>query len=183
MLAGAALAAEPAIDGAYRGVDPGLLGEVRAAFAAAPDSASAARALGARLDAGLPADPAAWPPVFRAYRAALEGIAGKHSSAPWEKYRRAKAGMARFAGLAEAHPASVEIRMLRYSAGSQLPDFFGAKAQAAEDLRILADGLVQGADPMVPSGLRKGYIRWILENGNPPPEIRKRLEEALAAAD
>lgn len=183
MLAGAALAAEPSLDGAYRGADPGLLDEVRTAFADAPDSAPVARALAARLDAGLPADRAAWPPVFLAYRAALEGIAGKHSSAPWEKYRRARAGMAQFAGLAEAHPASVEIRMLRYSAGSQLPDFFDAKAQADEDLRILADGLVQGVDPMVPSGLRKGYIRWILDNGRPAPEIRKRLEEALGAAE
>ena len=33
MAAGAALAAEPALTGAYRGADPGLLGEVRTAFA------------------------------------------------------------------------------------------------------------------------------------------------------
>lgn len=183
MAAGAALAADSAFTGAYRGADPGLLSEVRTAFAAAPDSASAAQALAARLDAGLPADRAAWPPVFLAYRAALEGLAGKHSSTPWEKYRRAKAGLAMFQGLAEAHPESVEIRMLRYSAGSQLPEFFGAQAQAEEDLRILAEGLVRGADPLVPAELRNGYIRWILDNGRPAPEIRARLEAALGAAD
>lgn len=168
---------------AYRGADPVLLQQLRDRFASATTSGKALSELIKLLDEKLPGDPAAWPPVFSAYRAALEGLVGKHSLAPWRKYNHAKAGLARFQGLVEAHPDSIEIRMLRYSTCSQLPDFFQMQPQAEADLQILTEQFAQGVDPMVPDPLRQGYLRWILDNGKPSPDVRKQLEAALAAAD
>ena len=169
-------------DEAYRGVDTNLLAQVRTGFETAPESAAMTQNLIARLDAELPGDAAEWPPVLRAYRAALEGLLGKHSRAPWTKYRQAQAGLARFAGLPEAHPESIEIRMLRYSFCSQLPDFFEQGPQAEADLAVLADLLDRGVDPMVDARYRRDAIRWILRHGAPPADVRRRLEAALAAA-
>lgn len=179
-LAGAARAGTT--EDAYRGADPALLATVRADFAAAPESAAAAERLAQHLAGALPADVESWPPVFRAYRAALEGLAGKHSRRPWDKYRRAKAGLARFHGLAEAHPDSIEIRMLRYSFCSQLPGFFEMRPQAEADLAVLVERFERNDDPRVDEAYRLGSIRWILRNGAPPPAIRRRLEALLPGA-
>lgn len=171
-------AAGPAAD-AYRGADPVLLKQVREGFKRAPDSAPATRALIAVLDSDLPAGATTWPPVLQAYRAALEGLAGKHSHIPWVKYRHAKDGLGRFAGLVEAHPDSIEIRMLRYTTGSGLPDFFGMRPQAEADLAALVEMFAQGTDSMVPATQRRGYIQWILDHGRPAPDLRGRLEKLL----
>lgn len=170
------------IEDAYRGADPVLLATVRADFAAAPESAAAAERLARHLAGALPADVESWPPVFRAYRAALAGLAGKHSRRPWDKYRRAKAGLAQFQGLAEAHPDSVEIRMLRYSFCSQLPGFFETRPQAEADLAVLVGQFERNEDPRIDEAYRLGSIRWILRNGAPPPALRRRLEALLPGA-
>jgi hypothetical protein len=164
---------------AYVGVDAGLLTQVRMGFETAPDSAAATQSLLTRLDDRLPPDPADWPPVFRAYRAALEGLTGKHSARPWTKYRRTKSALAMWDGLVEAHPESVEMRMLRYSFASQLPDFFDQQPRAAADLTILTDLLERAEDPHVTETFRQDSIRWILRNGGPTPGQRRRLEALL----
>ena len=167
---------------AYRGAETNLLAKVRAEFAAAPESAAATDRIIQLLDGTLPAAAGGWPPIFRAYRAALEGLAGKHSLRPWSQYQRAKAGLARFHGLVEAHPESIEIRMLRYSFCSQLPGFFDMRPQAEADLAALADLFDRNADPGVDAAYRRGAIRWILRNGAPSPEQRRRLEAVLSTA-
>ena len=168
-----------ATDEAYAGADPGLLEQVRTGFGQAPESAAATRGLLRLLTGKLPEDRAAWPPVFQAYHAALEAMMGKHSLSPWQKYGRAKAGLAGFEGLAEAHPNSLEIRMLRYSTCSQLPEFFGTRPRAAADLLALVDLLERNADPMIPALPRQAYIRWILDHGQPAPDQKARLEKML----
>lgn len=173
--------AGPAGD-AYRGAETHLLAKVRAEFAAAPESAATTDRLIRLLDGTLPADVGGWPPIFRAYRATLEGLVGRHSLRPWNKYHHAKAGLAKFHGLVEAHPESVEIRMLRYSFCSQLPGFFDMQPQAEADLAVLAELLGRNADPMVDEAYRRDAIRWILRNGAPSPELRRRLEAVLSAA-
>ena len=60
-----------------------------------------------------------------AYRAALAGLAGKHSLRPWTKYQHAKVGLAKFHGLVETYPESIEIRMLRR------PSSMNARASAS----------------------------------------------------
>jgi hypothetical protein len=164
---------------AYDGVDVDLLAQVRTGFETAPDSAAATQRLLTLLDGRLPADASEWPPVFRAYRAALEGLSGKHSARPWAKYRRTKTALAMWKGIAEACPESVEIRMLRYSFASQLPDFFEKQEQAAADLAVLVDLLERAEDPHVAEIFRRDSIRWILRNGTPSPEQRLRLEALL----
>jgi hypothetical protein len=164
----------------YQGADPTLLQQVQDQFAAATGSGKATQELIQRLEKSLPADSTQWPPVFLAYRAALEGLAGKHSLRPWTKYNRAKASLAKFKGLAEAYPDSIEIRMLRYSTCSQLPDFFKMRPQANADLAVLVELFERGADPLIPEKLRQGYIQWILDKSQPAPEIRQRLETALS---
>ena len=182
LLAPGAGRAAPA-DDAYRGVDTNLLAQVRRGFETAPESAAMTQELMARLDAEQPGDAAEWPAVLQAYRAALEGLRGKHSRTPWEKYRRAQAGLARFAGLPEAYPESIEIRMLRYSFCRQLPDFFEQGPRAEADLAVLVDLLERGVDPMVDARYRRDCIRWILRNGAPPADVRRRLEAAVVAAE
>lgn len=167
------------VEEAYRGADRHLLAQVRNGFETAPESPTETRRLIALLDGSLPEDRTDWPPVFQAYRAALEGLAGKHSPSPWGKYSRAKAGLAQFHGLAEGHPESMEIRMLRFSFCSQLPDFFGMGPQAEADLAALADLFEQRSDPMVDEAYRRGAIRWILRNAAPPPPARARFEALL----
>ena len=172
VLAGAARAVETIRD------EAGQLADVRARFAEAVDSASAARELVRFLDAQPKPDQR---PVLQAYRAALEGLVGKHAHAPWTKYRHAKEGLARFEGLVEANPDSIEIRMLRFTTCKGLPEFFGMGPQAGADIGVLVELLATGADPELPEDLRRGYLRWILEQGGPDPEQRRRLERALAA--
>ena len=173
-----ALAGLPVAD-AYRSAAPVLVKQVREGFKQAPDSMPVTRELIAMLDGTLPADVASWPPVFQAYRAALEALAGKHSHVPWTKYRHVKAGLVRFKGLVEAYPDSIEIRMLRYSTCSQLPDFFGQRPQAEADLAALVELFRQDTDPRVQAAQRRGYIQWILDHGRPAPDIRVQLEKLL----
>ncbi len=164
------------VESAYEGANADLLAHVRTGFESAPDSAAATQSLLTRLDDRLPPDPADWPPVFRAYRAALEGLSGKHSARPWTKYRRTKAALAMWDGLVEAHPESIEMRMLRYSFASQLPDFFDQQARATADLDVLTNLLERAEDPHVTEAFRQDSIRWILRNGGPTPGQRRRLE-------
>ena len=168
---------------AYRGADTNLLAQVRKGFETAPDSASETRRLTTLLDSLLSANLPEWPPIILAYRAALEGLTGKHSRSPWAKYHHAKAGLAKFHGLVEAHPDSVEIRMLRFSFCSQLPGFFGMRPQAENDRAALTDLVVRGRDPMVSRAYIQGVIQWILRYGDPSPEERNRLESALDPPD
>ena len=177
LLAPRVWAAPPA--DAYRGADPNLLAQVRKGFETAPESARTTRNLTALLAAHLPEPSSEWPPVFRAYRAALEGLRGKHSHAPWNKYVHAKAGLAAFRGLVEAHPDSIEIRMLRYSFCSQLPAVFDVGPQAADDLAALVELFERDQDPAVPAADRRGMIRWILRHGQPANEQRRRMENLL----
>lgn len=168
-----------AADQANESVDADLLERVRTGFEAAPDSAVATQALLSLLDERLPPTRSEWPPVFRAYRAALEGLSGKHSRRPWTKYQRTKDALAMWTGLVEAHPESVELRMLRYSFASQLPDFFDQQAQADADLAVLVALLERAEDSHVTENFRQNSIRWILRNGTPALEQRRRLEILL----
>ena len=181
-LGAVAVWAAPAEIGA-RDSDPALLEQMRRGFEIAPESETETRALLAVLAERLPADPAADPPVLQAYRAALEGLLGKHGRLPWDKYKRTKAGLAKLDALVAAHPDSIEIRALRFSFCSQLPDFFEKGPQAAADLAVLADQFARGEDPAVAGTYRRDLIRWLLQRGNPAPGDRRKLETALGAPE
>lgn len=160
-----------------------LLAQVRKGFETAPDSLAETRRLIQLLDGSLPADAKKWPPALAAFRAALEGLVGKHSLRPWEKYHRAKAGLARFEGLVEANPDSIEVRMLRYSFCSQLPGFFEMRPQAEGDLAILIGLFERRTYTEVPEEKQRDMIRWILQNGHPGKAERRRLEALLVDPD
>ena len=178
LLAAAAAWASPPEIGA-RDPDPALLDRMRRGFEIAPESEPETRALLAALSESLPADPAAGPPVLQAYRAALEGLLGKHGRLPWDKYRRTQAGLAKLDALVAAHPDSIEIRALRFSFCHQLPEFFEKGPQAAADLAVLAEQFERGADPSVAGTYRRDLIRWLLRVGNPAPGDRRKLAAAL----
>lgn len=182
LLGAAAAWASPPESGA-RDPDPALLDQMRRGFEIAPESEPETRALLAVLGERLPADPAAGPPVLQAYRAALEGLLGKHGHLPWDKYKRTKAGLAKLDALVAAHPDSIEIRALRFSFCSQLPDLFKKGPQAAADLAALADQFGRGGDPSVAGPYRRDLIRWLLRIGNPAPGDRQKLEAALGAPE
>jgi hypothetical protein len=165
---------------AYRGVDAVLLEQVRGRFKAATESADVTRQLIELLDGKLlPTVPSEWPAIFQAYRASLEGLVGKHSLVPWEKYTRVKAGIGRFRGLAEAHPGSIEVRALRFAFYGQLPELFGVRHLADQDLAALVDLFARGNDSTVSKAYCRDVIRWILENGRPSPDQKRRLTDAL----
>ncbi len=170
-------------EGIRGGVSSELLAEVRKGFETAPDSLAETRRLIRLLDESLPADGKEWPPALAAFRAALEGLLGKHSLRPWEKYNRAKAGLARFEGLAEAQPDSIEIRMLRYSYCSELPGFFEMERQAEGDLAVLIGLFEKRTFAEVPEDKQRDMIRRILQNGKPGKAERRRLEALLADPD
>ena len=178
LLGAAAVWAAPP-DEIDRDPDPGLLEQMRRGFEIAPESETETRALLAVLADRLPADPAGGPPVLQAYRAALEGLLGKHSRLPWEKLNRTKAGLAQLDALVAAQPDSIEIRALRFSFCSQLPEFFEKGPQAAADLAVLADQFARGEDPTVAGTYRRDLIRWLLQRGNPAPGDRRKLAAAL----
>lgn len=182
LLGAAAVWAAPPETG-VRDSDPALLDQMRRGFEIAPESEPETRALLAVLDERLPADPDAGPPVLQAYRAALEGLLGKHGRLPWDKYRRTKAGLAKLDALVAAHPDSIEIRALRFSFCNQLPEFFEKGPQAAADLAALADQFGRGGDPSVAGPYRRDLIRWLLRIGNPAPGDRQKLEAALGAPE
>lgn len=167
-------------ESAYAGADLELLAQVRTDFGQAPESAAVTRKLLRLLAASLPRDRTTWPPVFQAFQAALEVMMGKHSLTPWQKYGQVKAGLAAFRGLAEAHPQSIEIRMLRYASYEQLPEFFGTHDDAETDLAALVDLLERNADPMIPAAPRQAYVHWILDHGRPGPALKDRLEKIRA---
>ena len=162
-----------------RAPDPEVLDHLRRGFEVAPESATETRALLDWLDQRLPADSAGIPPVVAAYRAALEGLQGKHSRLPWEKYRRTQAGLAKLDELVAAHPDSIEIRSLRFSFCSQLPEFFEKGPQAAADLAVLAEQFARGEDPAVAGTYRQDLLRWRLQRGQPTPSEREKLAAAL----
>ncbi|MGD9613326.1 MAG: hypothetical protein AB7V22_10570 [Kiritimatiellia bacterium] len=173
----------PPPEAAYRGADPVLLEQVRARFKAATESGKTTGELVALMDGRLPADPAEWPAIFRAYRASLEGLIGKHSLKPWDKYVRVKAALAQFAGLVEAHPESIEIRGLRFAFYFQIPKLFDVRPQALADRAVLADLLLRREDPTVTATYCREMAEWILQNGAPLPAERKKLAVALARPD
>ena len=177
-LATAAVWAVPP-ENSTRAPDPEVLDHLRRGFEVAPESASETRALLAWLDQRLPPDPADVPPVVVAYRAALEGLQGKHSRLPWDKYRQTKAGLAKLDELVAAHPDSIEIRSLRFSFCSQLPEFFEKGPQAAADLAVLAEQFARGEDPTVAGTYRQDLLRWLLQRGQPTPSEREKLAAAL----
>jgi hypothetical protein len=166
-------------ESAYAGAQPALLEGLRKGFERAPESAEETRRLLDWMRGSLPAEVGEWPPVFRAYRAALLGLEGKHSWSPRQKLAGARAGVEAFSGLAEAHPESTEIWMLRYSFGSQLPGFMEARKRADADLETLVALLERGRDPGVTDAYRAACVRWILRHGEPPPALRERLARLL----
>ena len=174
--------AEPQEEGS-RATSAELLAQVRKGFETAPDSLAETRRLIRLLDESLPAEVKEWPPALAAFRASLEGLVGKHSLRPWEKYHRAKAGLARFEGLVEANPDSIEVRMLRYSFCSQLPGFFEMRPQAEGDLAILTGLFEKRVFSEVPEEKQHDMIRWILQNGHPDKEARRRLSALLVDPD
>ena len=176
-------AAAPAPEEAYRGADRALLEQVRGQFKAATESAAVTAELIARMDGQLPGDVAGWPAIFRAYRASLEGLVGKHSHKPWDKYVRVKAALAQFAGLVEAHPESIEIRGLRFAFFYQIPKLFDVRPLALADRAVLADLLLRRGDPTVTAVYCREMAEWILQNGDPRPAERKKLAAALARPD
>lgn len=183
LAASARAAAAPAPEAAYRGADRAVLEQVRGRFKAATESAAVTAELIALMDGQLPGDVAGWPAIFRAYRASLEGLVGKHSHKPWDKYVQVKAALAQFAGLVEAHPESIEIRGLRFAFYYQIPKLFDVRPLALADRAVLADLLLRREDPTVTAAYCREMAEWILQNGDPRPAERKQLAAALARPD
>ena len=158
------------------------LERLREDFDHAPESAEATRRLKLWIAAEMPPDRGEWPPVYLAYDAALEGLGGKHASTPWEKYGRAKAGLAKLDELVAARPDSIEIRALRYFYCRGLPEVFRAGGRAEEDYAALAELYAGGADETVAGNYREALRVRLLEERPANGEAWKKLRTVPAAA-
>jgi len=167
------------VEEAYRGADSNVLAQVQNQFKAATESNRITHELIDLMDGTLEGEASTWPTILRAYRASLEGLLGKHSRIPWQKYTRVKGGLEGFRGLVEDYPNSIEIRSLRFAFYSQLPEVFGVREQGQEDLVALVDLLERAEDPTVTAAYRQDVARWILDNSRISREIRLRLEALL----
>ena len=99
-----------------------------------------------------------------AYRAALEGLTGKHALLPWDKFTYTKAGLTQLNKLVTAHPDSIEIRSLRYFFCSQLPDFFEVQPTVQADFAALMDLYAREADETVAGEYREQLRQRLLRN-------------------
>ena len=160
--------------------DSARLERLREDFDRAPESAEATRRLKRRIAAEMPPDRGEWPTIYLAYDAALEGLEGKHSAAPWDKYVRAKSGLAKLDALVSAQPDSIEIRALRYFYCRGLPDMFGAGGRVAEDYAALAELYARGADETVAGSYRESLRARLLEEAPAEGEAKNKLKTAPA---
>ncbi len=149
-----------------------LVAELRS-LAAAPDSresdASGARGADAPGVEGI---------VVEALGGAVEVARAKHSRWPPTKLKHLRAGMETLDRLAADHPNDLRVRYLRLVSGFYVPFFLKREVVVREDLRVLAARLPEHPEAFSPP-LFAGVARFVLEHGDPTPEERARLEEAL----
>ena len=157
-----------------------MLPGLRTSFYYSVNSAELTVQTQASLESAFPSPRDAWPPVIRAYDAALEGLKGKHAKGLFEKMRHVVTAISMIRELPASDPYDLEIRFLRFSLFSQLPVFFGVRSSVAPDLAKLIDSLEAARYEQVPRDVQGAMVTYLLGSGIPDqPQIRRL--EALRA--
>ena len=142
---------------------PQFLSELRLSFYHAVDSPKSTEEAIAMIRSAFPSSLETWPPVIRAYYAALEGLRGKHARGLGKKLGHVMTAITLMRTLPEDNPGSLEIRFLRFSLFRQLPLFFGVRSTVGPDLETLIGMLEKGSDNDVPQAIRRDMVTYLLD--------------------
>jgi hypothetical protein len=130
----------------------------------------------ASIERAFPSPQGSWPPVIRAYYAALEGLMGKHASRLFDKAGHVLKAISLMRDLPEANPKSLEIRFLRFSFFYQVPPFFGVRSTVAPDLATLIRMLEEGGDDELPREIQRDIVAYLLGCGQADRQQQDRLQ-------
>ncbi len=159
-------------------VDPGLVGIGRVWIDAVEEESAVAVGLDsvARVRERVSDDAA--DRLLRAYHGSLIALRAKHGGWPRERLRNLRDGFELMDAVVAEAPDAPELRYVRLMSGFYLPGFFGRKAEVARDMAALIRLLPDGRDTF-PGELFPEVVRFVLENGEPGPDERVRLEALL----
>ena len=164
---------------------PQFLSTLRVSFYHAVDSSKSTEEAIAAIRSAFPSSLETWPPVIRAYYAALEGLRGKHARGLGEKLGHVMTAITLMRRLPEDNPGSLEIRFLRFSFFRQLPLFFGVRSTVGPDLETLIGMLEKGSDDDVPPAIRRDMVTYLLdctEAGRDQLDRLRQVRDLLEAA-
>ncbi len=146
-------------------------------FYHAVDSSSDTEEAVAAIRSAFPPSLETWPPVIRAYYAALEGLRGKHASGLGEKLGHVMKAISLMRRLPEDNPGNLEIRFLRFSFFRQLPLFFGVRSTVGPDLVALIRMLEEGSDDEVPPAIQRDMVTYLLDCAEASRDQLDRLRQ------
>lgn len=164
---------------------PEFLSRLRVGFSLAVESPSATEQAAASILSTFPSAQDSWPPVIRAYYAALEGLRGKHARGLGDKLGHVRKAVSLMRRMPEDNPGSLEIRFLRFSFFHQLPLFFGVRSTVGPDFTVLLRMLEEKNDTEVPPDIQRDMISFLIDSGEANRdqlERLHRLREALTSA-
>ena len=153
-----------------------FLSQLRIRFYGSVESAAITEETLAAIEKAFRSPQDSWPPVIRAYYAALEGLRGKHASRLFDKAGHVLKAISLMRNLPEANPGSIEIRFLRFSFFSQVPPFFGVRSTVAPDLATLIRMLEEGSDDDVPRDIERDIVAYLLDCGQADRQQLSRLQ-------
>jgi hypothetical protein len=160
---------------------PQFLSFLRVSFYNAVDSASATEGTVAAIQSAFPSIQDTWPPIIRAYYAALEGLRGKHAGGLGDKLGHVMKAVSLMRRLPEDNPGSLEIRFLRFSFFRQLPLFFGVRSTVGPDLAELIRMLEARIDGDVPPEIQRDMVSYLLDCGEANQDQMDRLRQVRDA--
>ena len=109
---------------------------------------------------------------------ALEVVRAKHSRWPPNKLKHLRSGLSTLDRLVEEAPQDPVVRYLRLMSCYYLPFFLDQDESVEDDLHVLLSILPNQRQAFSPP-VYEAVVRFVLENGDPDPEQRIRLGEAL----
>jgi hypothetical protein len=160
-------------------VEREVLPHIRERFYDAVDDEAVTMELIGYIEAQFASDPSLYPPVIRAFYAALTGLRGRHDTNLLRKYRFVSDAIAMMDPIVEANPGLLEVRFLRFSFYEQIPAVFGVRQHVPEDLRGIIAALSSGGGTEVPRSVRVDMIDHILGTREPTAEQRKALQQLI----
>jgi hypothetical protein len=153
-----------------------FLSELRVRFYGSVESAAITEETLATIEKLFPAPQGSWPPVIRAYYAALEGLRGKHASRLFDKAGHVLKAISLMRNLPEANPRNIEILFLRFSFFYQVPPFFGVHSTVAPDLVTLIRLLEDGGHDELPREIQRDIVVYLLGCGQADRQQLDRLQ-------
>lgn len=149
------------------------LEEVRSGFKLAIDNSSSAEALYDQLSGTDKKTP-----VLYAYRGATRALMAKHSNNPYTKLEYVKEGSEILDQAVIANPNAMEIRYLRYTMESNVPNFLPYRKHVEQDKSRILTELLSHPEELDP-WLKTELAAYMLKNAQIDSDIRAKLQALL----